>query len=77
VYEALLSAGGFIGEDFSTVGVSTTTIVLGCFSLGKVDGNNYVYDNIKYRLFAKNIGLIKYIDRDSNQWELIKYHINQ
>jgi hypothetical protein len=42
-----------------------------------IDANNYIYDNIKYRLFAKNIGLIKYIDRDSNQWELIKYNVNQ
>lgn len=38
---------------------------------------NYFYDNIKYRLFAKNIGLVKYVDRDSNQWELLKYNINQ
>ncbi len=30
-------------------------------------------DNIVYWLFAKNIGLIKYIDRDSNQWELLKH----
>lgn len=43
----------------------------------EVDTYNYYYDNIKYRLFAKNAGLIKYIDRDSNQWELIKYSINQ
>ena len=43
----------------------------------EINTNNYGYDNLRYRLFAKNIGLIKYIDRDSNQWELIKYHINQ
>jgi hypothetical protein len=46
-------------------------------TLIEVDANKYIYDNIKYRLFAKNIGLVKYIDRDSNQWELIKYNISQ
>ncbi len=46
-------------------------------NLIEVDANNYYYDNIKYRLFAKHIGLIKYLDRDSNQWELLKYNIIQ
>lgn len=46
-------------------------------SLIEVDTRNFYYDNIKYRLFARNIGLIKYIDKDSNQWELIKHSINQ
>ncbi len=43
----------------------------------EVDASSFFYDNIKYRLFAKNIGLVKYIDRDSNHWELIRYNINQ
>lgn len=39
----------------------------------EVSGSNYIH----YWLFSKHTGLIKYIDRDSNQWELIKYNINQ
>lgn len=46
-------------------------------SLIEIDASGFIYDNIRYRLYAKNIGLIKYIDRDSNQWELIRYNINQ
>lgn len=42
-------------------------------NLIEVTGSNYIY----YWLFAKNIGLVKYIDRNSNQWELIKHNINQ
>ncbi len=46
-------------------------------NLIEVDAYNFYYDNIKYRLFAKHVGLIKYIDRDSNQWELVKCNIIQ
>jgi hypothetical protein len=36
-------------------------------------GSNFIH----YWLFSKNTGLVKYVDRDSNQWELVKYNINQ
>lgn len=52
---------------------STTVQNRNYYSLIEVIGA----DCINYWLFSKNIGLIKYIDRDSNQWELIKYNINQ
>jgi len=39
----------------------------------EVTGSNHIH----YWLFSKHIGLIKYIDLDSNQWELIRYNINQ
>jgi hypothetical protein len=42
-------------------------------NLIEVTGSNYIH----YWLFSKHIGLIKYIDKDSNQWELVKYGINQ
>jgi hypothetical protein len=42
-------------------------------NLIEVVGSNQVH----YWLFSKHIGLVKYVDRDSNQWELIKYNINQ
>lgn len=42
-------------------------------NLIEVIGSNQVH----YWLFSKHIGIIKYVDLDSNQWELVKYNINQ
>lgn len=42
-------------------------------NLIEVTGSNFIH----YWLFSKQVGLVKYIDRDSNQWELIRYNINQ
>lgn len=42
-------------------------------NLIEVAGSSYIH----YWLFSKHIGLIKYIDKDSNQRELVKYNINQ
>lgn len=42
-----------------------------------INSIDLLYDNIIYRVYAKRAGLIKYTDRDSNQWELIRYNINQ
>jgi hypothetical protein len=43
----------------------------------EVNSINLLYDKIINRIYGNHVGLIKYIDRDSNQWELFKYHINQ
>ncbi|MFA9213374.1 MAG: hypothetical protein ACEQSR_05950 [Candidatus Methylacidiphilales bacterium] len=42
-------------------------------NLIEVVGSNQVH----YWLFSKHIGLIKYVDLDSNQWELVKYNVSQ
>lgn len=42
-------------------------------NLIEVSGSSFIH----YWLFSKHNGLIKYVDKDSNQWELVKHQIIQ
>jgi hypothetical protein len=46
-------------------------------NLIEVKSEKVGFDNFDYRLYAKNIGLIKFINKQSNNWELIKHEIHQ
>ncbi len=46
-------------------------------NLIEVKSDKVGFDNFNYRLYAKNIGLIKYIDKQANKWELVKHQVNQ
>ncbi len=46
-------------------------------NLIEIKSDKIMFDDFNYRLYGKNVGLIKFIDKKSNKWELIKYHINQ
>lgn len=57
-------------RQISSVYIDSATVQNKIYNnLIEVKGSNYIH----YWLFSKHSGLVKYIDRDSNQWELIEY----